>query len=74
LPIAAQKRQCGLSEMAGCHACGSPKVRLLCIFNDFIKLPDARTGDAKGTQPFNFAFKICNFDLDAIPTARRRTD
>ena len=26
--------------------CGSPKVRLLCIFNDFINLPDARTGDA----------------------------
>src|SRR5262245_53546412 len=27
-------------------SCGSPKVRLLCIFNGFIKLPDARTGDA----------------------------
>ena len=27
-------------------ACCSPKVRLLCIFNDFIKLPDACTGDA----------------------------
>jgi len=26
--------------------CGTPKVRLLRIFNDFIKLPDARTHDA----------------------------
>jgi hypothetical protein len=25
-------------------------------------------------QPFNFAFKLCNFDLDAMPTVRRRTD
>src|SRR5262249_58691222 len=31
---------------AAAPACGSPKVRLPCIFNDFIKLPDARTGDA----------------------------
>src|SRR5262249_28406841 len=33
-------------EVSNIVACGSPKVRLPCIFNDFIKLPDARTGDA----------------------------
>src|SRR5262249_28394015 len=31
---------------AATGSCGSPKVCLLCIFNDFIKLPDARTADA----------------------------
>ena len=42
---AAQEYQ-KLIQLAPRFACGSPKVRLLCIFNDFIKLPDARTGDA----------------------------
>jgi hypothetical protein len=43
-------------------ACGSPKVRLLCIFNDFIKLPDACTGDA--ICRFHFRESTCHHTLD----------
>ena len=38
--------------------CGSPTVRLLCIFNDFIKLPGARTGANPPTSAISITAPI----------------